>query len=248
MKTKSYYSAPSGYIKSPFIKELYHEPDEPITDECLQEVIQGVIDVEDEDLDRLTELIKLDTLAYIRKGCIYAEIKFKCKYKHTHSNFDVYSKEVLGVTTKTVMVHIIASRVALILLFAGFSYEELPTNMSQAYSLHCALSKLHGGEYSEKQLIDAWNYVLAEIPRHKRTGERIKELVNPTPVKKEDLYTKIELPLAVYTKVLQVAYNAKLSVSKLIDNVVSVLTGFKKQEISAFIKWVLDLNNLLGEM
>ncbi len=245
----NYYSAPSGYIKSPFIQELYHEPEHPITDPELQEVIQSVIDVDGEDLDRLLELLKLDTLAYIRKGCIYSEIKFKRKYKETHSNFDVYSREELGASTKTVMAHIHASRVALILLFAGFSYEELPANMSQAYALHCALSALHGGEYTNKDLLDAWKYVLAEIPRHKRTGERIRELLNPTPVKKEDLYTKVELPLAIYEKVLQVAYNAKLSVSKLLDNVFSVLTKeFKKQEISAFIKWVLDMNDLLAEM
>ncbi|MDJ0647423.1 MAG: hypothetical protein QNJ60_01845 [Xenococcaceae cyanobacterium MO_188.B19] len=247
MKAKSYYSAPEGYIKSPFIKELYHDPDVPITDECLQEVVQSVIDVEGEDLDRLTELIKLDCLAYIRKGCIYAEIKFNRLYKHLYTRFDDYAEEVLGTTTKSVCSYIHASRVGLILLFAGFSYSDLPQNMSQAYALHCALSGLYG-DYSDQQLIDAWQQVLAEIPRHKRTGERIKELVNPTPVKKEDLYTKVELPLAVYTKVLQVAYNAKLSVSKLIDNVVSVLTGFKKQEIISFVKWVLDMNNLLGEM
>ncbi len=244
---KEYYSAPEGYIKSPFIKELYHEPDVPITDECLQEVIQGVIDVEGEDLDRLIDLIKLDCLAYIRKGCTYAEIKFKCKYKETHSNFDVYAPEVLGVSTKTVMANIHASRIGLILLFAGFSYEELPANMSQAYALHCALSSLYEGDYSDQQLIEKSTYVLENIDRHKRTGDSIRELLNPTPVKKEDFYTKIELSLAVYTKLLKVAYDAKMSISKVIDNVFSVLTSFKKQEISAFIKWVLDLNKLVDE-
>lgn len=245
---KDYYSAPEGYIKSPFIQELYHEPEHPITDPELQEVIQSVIDVDGEDLDRLLDLIKLDSLAYIRKGCTYAEIKFKRLYKHLYTRFDDYAVQVLGTTTRSVCSHIHASRVALILLFAGFTYEDLPQNMSQAYALHCALSSLYDGSYSDQQLIDAWNKVLENIPRHKRTGESIRELLNPTPVKKEDLYTKVELPLAVYSKVLKAAYDAKLSVSKLIDNVVSVLTGFKKQEISAFIKWVLDLNDLTREM
>lgn len=242
---KDYYSAPEGYIKSPFIKELYHDPDVPITDECLQKVIQSVINVDGEDLDRLTELIKLDSLAYIRKGCTYAEIKFKRLYKHLYSRFDDYAVEILGTTTRSVCAHMHASRVALILLFAGFTYEELPSNMSQAYSLHCALSSKFDNEYSDQQLIEAWNKVLENIPRHKITGDSIRELLNPTPVKKEDLYTKVELPLAIYEKVLQVAYNAKLSVSKLLDNVFSVLTKeFKKQEISAFIKWVLDMVDL----
>lgn len=244
---KDYYTDPSGYIDTPFIPDLYHEPDESITDVALQEVIQGVIDVEGEDLDRLLDLIKLDNLAYIRKGCSYAEIKFKRLYKHLYSRFDDYAVHELGTTTRSVCVHIHASRVGLILLFAGFTYEELPQNMSQAYALHCALSSLYDGSYSDQQLIDAWNKVLENIPRHKRTGDSIRELLNPTPVKKEDLYTKVELPLAVYTKVLKAAYDAKLSVSKLIDNVVSVLTDFKKQEIKSFIKWVLDINNLLEE-
>ena len=244
---KDYYTEPSGYIDTPFIPDLYHEPDEPITDVALQEVIQGVIDVEGEDLDRLLELIKLDCLSYIRRGCSYAEILFKRLYKDTHNRFDDYSVEELGLTRKAVVAYITASRVALILLYVGFSYEELPTNMSQAYALHCAVSSKYDGEYSEQQLIDAWNYVLGEIPRHKRTGDRIRALINPEPVKKEDLYTKVELPLAVYSKLLKAAYDAKLSVSKLIDNVVSVLTDFKKQEIKSFIKWVLDINNLLEE-
>ena len=248
MKIANLYEKPEGYIRSPFISELYHDPEVPITDICLQEIVQCVIDVQGEDLDKLIDLIKLDTLAYIRRGCSYAEIKFTRKYKETHSNFDLYAKEQLGTSTRSVTAHIHASRVALKLLFNGFSYEELPANMSQAYALHCALSSLHG-DYSDAELIDAWRTVLGEIPRHKRSGDRIKELINPSPVTKEELNTKIEVPLAVYEKVLSVAYHAKLSVSTLLDNVFSVLTGeFKKREIIAFIKWVLDMNNLLGEI
>ena len=77
MNQNDYYTTPDGYIDTPFIPDLYHEPDEPITDVALQEVIQGVIDVDGEDLERLIELIKLDCLAYIRRGCSYAEIMFK---------------------------------------------------------------------------------------------------------------------------------------------------------------------------
>ena len=99
------------------------------------------------------------------------------------------------------MAHIHASRVALKLLFNGFSYEELPQNMSQAYALHCALSSLHG-DYSDTELIEAWRSVLGEIPRHKRSGDRIKELINPTPVSKEELNTKIEaVGIAIDTSV-----------------------------------------------
>ncbi len=240
---KDYYSTPEGYILNPF-NFVYQEPDLPITDVSIQEVIQGVLDINDSrldlDLNYLEHLLKLDTLAYVRKGCIYADIKFKKLYKRVYSNFDQYAKDVLKSSTRSVVAHIEASRVAIELIMAGFSYEELPHNMSQAYVL---------AKYTGEELIEKWKYIIAELPPYKRTATSIKELINPAPVSKEELYTKIELPLAVYSKLLKVAYDAKMSVSKLIDNVFSVLTSeFKKQEIIAFIKWVLDMNNLLGEI
>ena len=248
---KDYYSAPEGYIISPF-SFIHNEPDVPITDEAIIDTLQSVIDIDDlrldNDLPYLEQLIKLDSLSYIRKGAGYATIKFKQLYKHSdpygdkrgYSNFDLYAKEVLNTSTRSVMVHINASRVALELIMAGFSYEDLPHNMSQAYVM---------SEYTGEELIEKWKYVCSELSPEKRTATSIRNLLNPPKVTKEDLYTKIELPLAIYEKVLSVAYHAKLSVSKLLDNVFSVLTGgFKKQEISAFIRWVLDMNNLLEEM
>ena len=240
---KDYYSAPEGYIQSPF-QFIHNDPDVPITDRAVIDILQSVIDIDhlrlDNDLPYLELLVKLDSLAYIRKGAIYAEIKFKCLYKKTYSNFDLYAKEVLKSSTRSVVAHINASRVALELIMAGFSYEDLPHNMSQAYVM---------SEYTGEELIEKWKYVCSELAPEKRTATKIRNLLNPPRVTKEDLYTKIELPLAVYEKVLNVAYHAKLSVSKLLNNVFSVLTGkFKKQEISAFIKWVLDMNNLLGEI
>ena len=248
---KDYYSAPEGYIQSPF-QFIHNDPDVPITDRAVIDILQSVIDIDhlrlDNDLPYLELLVKLDSLAYIRKGAIYAEIKFKQLYKHSdprtdkkgYSNFDVYAKEVLKSSTRSVVAHINASRVALELIMAGFSYEDLPHNMSQAYVM---------SEYTGEELIEKWKYVCSELAPEKRTATKIRNLLNPPKVTKEELYTKIELPLAIYEKVLNVAYHAKLSVSKLLDNVFSVLTGgFKKQEISAFIKWVLDMNNLLGEI
>ncbi len=248
---KDYYSAPKEYIISPF-SFIHNNPDVPITDEAIIDTLQSVIDIDDlrldKDLPYLEHLIKLDSLSYIRKGAEYATIKFKQLYKHGdpygdrrgYSNFDLYAKEVLKTSTRSVVAHINASRVALELIMAGFEYEELPHNVSQA----CCLA-----QYSGEELIEVWKYVISELAPHERTATSIRNLLNPPKVTKEDLYTKIELPLAIYEKVLNVAYHAKLSVSKLLDNVFSVLTGgFKKQEIIAFIKWVLDMNNLLGEI
>ena len=238
---KDYYSAPEGYITSPF-QFIHNDPDVPITDRAVIDILQSVIDIDhlrlDNDLPYLELLVKLDSLAYIRKGAIYAEIKFKCLYKKTYSNFDLYAKEVLKSSTRSVVAHINASRVALELIMAGFSYEDLPHNMSQAYVM---------SEYTGEELIEKWKYVCSELAPEKRTATSIRNLLNPPKVTKEDIYTKIELPLALYSQLLDVCYRAKISITKGIEAVVHTLTqGLKKKEISAYINWVLDIRNLVS--
>lgn len=246
---KDYYSAPKEYIQSPF-QFIHNDPDVPITDQAVIDLLQSVIDIDhlrlDNDLPYLELLVKLDSLAYIRKGAIYAEIKFNQLYKHTdprtdrkgYSNFDLYAKEVLKSSTRSVVAHINASRVALELIMAGFSYEELPHNMSQAYVM---------AEYTGEELVHKWKYVCSEIPPEKRTATSIRNLLNPPKVTKEDIYTKIELPLALYSQLLDVCYRAKISVAKGIEAVVHTLTqGLKKKEIYTYINWVLDLHNLVS--
>jgi hypothetical protein len=125
------------------------------------------------------------------------------------------------------------------LMTAGFEYSELPNNMSSALMLK---------EFSGSDLVHVWRDILAELEPHKRTANRIKNYLYPEPVKKEEMYTKIELSLSIYTKLLEVAYNVKMSVEQVIENVVLTITGgFKKSEISKYIAWVLDMKKLVDD-
>ena len=238
--SNNYYAASEGYILNPF-QFIYNEPEFPLQEEALKETLQNVIDIDEERLDTrldyIEHLIKMDTLAYIRKGCLYATIKFNRLYKKTHSNFELYAREALGTNTSSIDNYIEASRVALELIMAGFSYEELPVNMSAAVGMK---------KWSGPELVEKWQYVLSELPRHKRSAINIKKLLYPEPVKKEEVYTKIELPLEVYSKLMSICYKASIPMAKGISVVVHTLTeGFKKSDISRYIKYQLDLLDLL---
>ena len=239
---KDYYAQPESYIINPF-NFIYNEPDFPIQDEALKETLQNVIDIDEERLDTrldyIEHLIKVDSQAYIRKGCLYATIKFNKLYKKTYSNFDLYARDKLGSSTRSVVNHIEASRVGLELIMAGFEYIDLPANMSAAVVMK---------EWTGPELIEKWQYVLSELEPHKRTAVKIRNLLYPEPVKKEEIYTKIELPLEVYSKLMSVCYKASIPMVKGIEAVVNVLSRIKKKtEIAPFMKWLIDFQKLVDE-
>ena len=239
---KDYYSAPQGYLLNPF-DFLYQNSDLPISENsAIQETIQSVIDLDEErldlDLSYLEHLIQLDSLAYVRKGCVYATIKFKRLYKHTYSNFEEYCKDILGKSVDAVNNFIDAARVTLELIMNELEYEELPSNMSQAVQLK---------EFSGADLIEKWELVLANLARHQRTAKSIKALLYPPVPSKDTLNTAIKLPLATYTKLIEVAYHAKLSIPQALDAVLHILThAIKKADILRLLRWQLDMLNLLG--
>jgi hypothetical protein len=239
---KDLYQLPEGYTLDPFTA-LYQNPDIEISDPVLVDILKSITDIDDKrldlDLSEIERLLKLDTLAYIRQGYLYATIKFKKLYKKTHSSFEQYCREVLSKSVYSVNNYIEASRIAGELMSAGFVSSELPNNMSSALMLK---------EFSGSDLVHTWRDVLAELEPHKRTAARIKNFLYPEPVKKEEMYTKIELSLAIYSKLLKVAYNAQMSVEQVIENVVLTITGgFKKCEISKYISWVLDMKKLIDD-
>jgi hypothetical protein len=239
---KDLYDLPEGYNLDPFTA-FYQNPDIEIADPVLVDIVKSITDIDDKrldlDLPEIERLLKLDTLAYIRQGCLYATIKFHRLYKKIYSNFSQYCKEVLGKSVYSIDNYIEAARVALELITAGFESSELPNNMSSALMLK---------EFSGSDLVHVWRDILTELEPHKRTAARIKNFLYPEPVKKEEMYTKIELPLAIYSKLLEVAYNAKMSVEQVIENVVLTITGgFKKCEISKYISWVLDMKKLIDD-
>ena len=80
MKLRDPYKLPKGYILNPF-DFLDENSDTPLSDNpAIKETIQSILDIEhdrlDLDLSYLEHLIQLDTLAYVRQGCVYATIKF----------------------------------------------------------------------------------------------------------------------------------------------------------------------------
>lgn len=235
---KSYYRVPEGFILNPF-NFIHQEPEHEVLDVSIKETLQMVVDLDGEkDLNWFTHMFKMASLSYVVKGAVLAQLKFKKLYKHFYSNFDQYALDILHMSTRSVVCYIEAARVALELIQAGYSYENLPHNMSQAY----AMSK-----YSGDELLEKWETVVSELLPHKRTAPAIRKLLNPPPVRKDELYTKIELPLAVYSKVLKTAYDAKLSVSRLLDAVFTVVTeNFQKKEVKRIFAWILDLQELVS--
>lgn len=236
---KDYYTAPGNYILNPF-NFIYQEPDLPITDVALQEVLQGVIDIDEERLDTrldyLEHLLKMDSLSYIRQGAIYAEIFFKGLYKKKYKSFELYCKDVFNKSIDSVRNYIKASRVAIELIMANFEYADLPHNMTCAV----ALSKYTGSE-----LIEKWKYVLSNLEGYERTGPSIKNLLDPPTVKK-DISTIVKLPFTVYTALLEVAYHANMSAERVIESVIAVYHKISnKAEIGRLINWILDLNRLV---
>jgi hypothetical protein len=136
---KDLYQLPKGYILNPF-DFLYQDNDVPISDnEAIQYTLQNIIAIDKERLDRdlayLEHLLQLDNLSYIRKGCIYAIIKFKKLYKHLYASFEEYCIKVLGRSVDTINNAIEAARVMLELITMGLAYEDLPPNMSCAVQL-----------------------------------------------------------------------------------------------------------------
>ena len=234
------YQLPKGYLLNPF-NFLYQNNDVPISDNpAIRETIQNIIDIDearlDKDLPYLEHLIQLDSLAYVRIGSIYAFILFKKLYKKVYSNFKPYCDHVLGKSVSSVRDYIDASRVALELIVAGFEYEELPNNMSQAVQLK---------EFTGCELIEKWKYILANIERHKRTAKSIHNLLHPPVVTEETVNTKIELPLPTFNRLIKVAYHAQLSIPETLDAVLHILThAIKKDDILRLLRWQLDMMDL----
>ena len=240
MSAQEYYKLPKGYILNPF-KFIDENSDTPLSDNAaIKETIQSILDIDNDrldlDLSYLEHLIQLDTLAYVRQGCVYATIKFKKLYKDKFSNFETYSQIVLSKSVDAINNAIEASRVCLDLIKAGFGYLDLPHNMSQAVQLK---------RYTGDELVKQWHYVLGEIKPHKRTAKSIDNLLHPPVVSEDDLYTTIKIPLDIYNKLIHVAYNAKISIPEALESVVFVLTNaMEKADILRLMRWILDMVDL----
>jgi hypothetical protein len=72
------------------------------------------------DLDYLTFQIRYNQLAFVHTGLIAAQIKFKKLYKETHSNFDQYCRDELGLSYWQIDDTIKATDVVMELIANGF--------------------------------------------------------------------------------------------------------------------------------
>lgn len=235
---------PKGYLIDPF-KLLYGDHSLVSKTPAIQETLQAAIDVNEDRLDLnpsyRKHLRQLYSLSYVPLGCINWIDKFTRAYQkeHKYSSFEQYCIHELGKCVDAVDNSIEAARVCLELIIAGYEYEELPNNMSQA----CALKKFTGPE-----LIEKWEYVLDNLERHQRTATAIKELLFPKKVSTKTINTTVKLPVDVYSRLIEVAYKGKVSICQAIQCVVFLLTdGFKKSDIKRLCKWVLDMVDLTSK-
>ncbi len=232
---------PKGFLLNPF-DFIYGDHSLVSENKAIQEALQAAIDVNEDRLDLnpsyRKHLRQLYSLSYVPLGCINWIDKFTRTYQkeYKYSSFEQYCIHQLGKSVDAVDNSIDAARVCLELIMAGYEYENLPNNMSQA----CALKKFTGQE-----LIDKWEYVLANLERHQRTATAIKELLFPKKVSTETINTTVKLPVDVYSRLIEVAYKGKVSISQAIQCVVFLLTdGFKKSDIKRLCKWILDMVEL----
>ena len=163
------------YLANPFNALYLYQDDIAISDKPeiieineyaigLEEKIEG-----DFNLDYIIFEFAYNRLAYIRNGLLLAKLKFLKLYKNFgDGTFASFCREQLNITRWQVNDNIKAARVAMELIYAGFSI--LPTNISQAI----ALASLTGSE-----LVHAWRSVTESIEPDKITHRSIKSFLFP---------------------------------------------------------------------
>lgn len=235
-------SLPKGYILNPF-NFIYDDDSLVSKNPAIQETLQAARDVTEDRLDLdvpyLKHLHQLHSLSYVVLGCINWTFKFNKTYKKQYSSFEQYCKQELGKSVDAVDNSIDAARVALELIKAGYEYLDLPKNMSQAVVLK---------KFTGEELIEKWEYVLANLEPHERTAPKIKGLLFPPKVSEDTINTKIQLPVDVYSKLVEVAYKAELSICETVKTVVFMYDGVKKKsDLKRILRWILDMVELTSK-
>ncbi len=235
-------SLPKGYLLNPF--DFIYDDDSLVSkNKAIQETLQAARDVTEDRLDLdvpyLKHLHQLHSLSYVVLGCINSTFKFNKTYKKQYSSFEQYCICELGKSVDAVDNSIDASRVAIELIMAGYEYLDLPNNMSQAVALK---------KFTGEELIEKWEYVLANLERHQRTATRIKELLFPPKVSEDTINTNIKLPVDVYSKLVEVAYKAEVSICETVKTVVFMYDEVKKKsDLKRILRWILDMVELTSK-
>ncbi len=235
-------SLAKGYLLNPF--DFIYDDDSLVSkNPAIQETLQAARDVTEDRLDLdvpyLKHLHQLHSLSYVPLGCINWTFKFNKTYKKQYSSFEQYCKQELGKSVDAVDNSIDAARVALELIKAGYEYLDLPKNMSQAVVLK---------KFTGEELIEKWEYVLANLESHERTAPKIKGLLFPPKVSEDTINTKIQLPVDVYSKLVEVAYKAELSICETVKTVVFMYDAVKKKsDLKRILRWILDMVELTSK-
>jgi hypothetical protein len=167
----NYYKPNPRYLANPF-DHIYQDNDVEISNRSeIKELEDFAIHLEDQiegsfDLEFLTFQIRNDQLAFVRTGLIAAQIKFKKLYKETHTSFDHYSRDKLGVSYWQIDDTIKATDVVMELIANGF--DVLPQNVNQGEKL----AHIRGSER-----VRIWREITETYQPHEITGKTIEEYI-----------------------------------------------------------------------
>jgi hypothetical protein len=167
----NYYKPNPRYLANPF-DHIYQDNDVEISNRPeVKELEDFAIHLEDQiegsfDLEFLTFQIRNDQLAFVRTGLIAAQIKFKKLYKETHTSFDHYSRDQLGVSYWQIDDTIKATEVVMELIANGFGV--LPKNVNQGEKL----AHIRGSER-----IKMWQGIVDTYEPYEITGRTIEEYI-----------------------------------------------------------------------
>lgn len=165
------YKTDSRYLANPF-DHIYQNHDVEVSNRPeIQELQDLALDLSDKiegdfDLEFLTFEIRNNQLAFARTGLIAAQIKFKNLYKRTHSCFDHYCREKLGVSYWQIDDTIKATDVVMELIANGF--DVLPKNVNQGEKL----AHIRGSER-----VRMWQGIIDTYQPHEITGRTIEEFI-----------------------------------------------------------------------
>ena len=245
-KKSNPYKISKGYVANPY-DFLYQDYDVEISDRDdivtlqnraieLEEKIEG-----DFDLDEMTHLIRVNSLAFVEIGLIAFKIRAMRLYKEKYDNFTDYCHIELGRSRSYIDRLIKASAVVLELIRNGFSV--LPKNESQARLL---------SYFTGSELIWRWKAIVETIPPHKITAQSISIFLNGTEETVEPESEFIQLPRYLSDHISRYALAIGMTLQ---DFVVMLLEQIFKpakpktnwRDFEREYEWQSDLEKLIEE-